>query len=196
MRPVIPSMGRARRQAAEQAAGGWGGLYARADAMAAGAPPNYGIAQDVALQAALYSGNGAAAVGALGAAGPRRRQAFASYQALTSTQREQPICAGIDDGNVLFACLDNDGVVPDAPSIEGFVFNDLSTLGLLTYAGHRTRRRVPAAAAGAAIEEAALSKLLTAGEVRRRVSGRESRFERGGSQSGGTGRARTGERPW
>lgn len=46
-----------------------------------------------ALQAALYSGNGAAALGALGAAGAAT-YAFSGYVALTSTQRDQPICAG------------------------------------------------------------------------------------------------------
>lgn len=106
----------ARRQAAvrARAAGGWAGVYTEADPQGTVAP-QYGVAQDVALHAALYSGNGAAAVGALGAAGSAA-QVFSSYSALTSTQREQPICAGIDDGAVLFACLANDGVVPEEPS--------------------------------------------------------------------------------
>ena len=184
------------RQAAyrAQAAGGWGGLYASSDAMAVIAP-SYGIAQDVALQAALYSGNGAAAVGALGAAGAAT-QAWSSYTALTSAQREQPICAGIDDGSTLFACLVNDGVVPDAPSIEGFILDDLSTLGLLTSAGGADAAAgALAAAAGAAVEEAALSKLLRAGEV----SGEYLAVNRGlnaADRSQATISARTGERPW
>lgn len=127
--------------------------------------PQYGVAQDVALHAALYSGNGAAAVGALGAAGSAA-QVFSSYSALTSTQREQPICAGIDDGAVLFACLENDGVVPEEPSVEGFVLNDLSTLGLLAYGGGAdAAAQALADAAAGEVEEAALARLLQTGEV-------------------------------
>ena len=90
----------------------------------------------------------------------------------------------------------NDGVVPDAPSIEGFVLNDLSTLGLLTYAGGADAAAgALAAAAGASIEEAALSKLLTAGEV----SGEYLAVNRGlnaADRSQAAISARNGERPW
>ena len=144
-----------------QSASGWADVQGAAGAAA----PELGVAQDVALHAALYSGNGAAAVGALGAAGAAT-QVFSSYSALTSTQREQPICAGIDDGATLFACLENDGVVPEEPSLEGFVLNDLSTLGLLTYAGGAdlAAQRL-ADAAGEGLEQAALAQLLQTGEV-------------------------------
>lgn len=186
----------ARRQAAlrAQAAGGWGGLYTDADPMGT-ANPQLGVAQDVALHAALYSGNGAAAVGALGAAGSAA-QAFSSYSALTSTQREQPICAGIDDGGVLFACLENDGVVPEEPSVEGFVLNDLSTLGLLAYGGSAdlAAQRL-ADAAGEGVQQAALSQLLQAGEV----SGAYLAVNRG-LNAADRGQAltteKTSQRPW
>ena len=185
----------ARRQAAyrAQAAGGWVGLYT--DANSAVIAPQYGIAQDVALQAALYSGNGAAAVGALGAAGAAT-QAFSGYVALTSTQRDQPICAGIDDGDALFACLESDGAVTQASNVEGFVLDDLSTLGLLTYAGGADAAAgALAAAAGASVEQATLSQLLMAGEVSVEYLA-VNRGLNAADRSQATVSEKTGERPW
>ena len=186
----------ARRQAAlrARAAGGWGGLYTEADPMGTELP-NYGVAQEVALQAALYSGNGAAAVGALGAAGSAA-QVVSSYSALTSTQREQPICAGIDDGALLHACLQNDGVIPEAPSFEDFVLNDLATLGVVTAAGGaEVAAGAFADAATGAVEQAALAELLRAGEV----SGEYLAVNRGlnaADRSQAAVTERTGQRPW
>ena len=102
--------------------------------MAQVSPPNYGVAQELALTGAMYSGNGAAAVGALGAASAAT-SAFASYQTLTSDGREAPICAGLDDGRALMTCLRSDGATTEPEPEARYALHDLASLGVLARAG-------------------------------------------------------------
>jgi hypothetical protein len=172
----------ARRRAAlrARAAGGWGGLHTDADP-AGSAAPSYGVAEELAVQGALATGNAAGALGIMGAASAAPSVA-SSYRVLTSDGREAPECAGLDDGAALYACLEGaPAEAVDGAAAGGFVMNDLATLGLV--------RAVPGSAgaiagavsahaqAGAfgAVDEAAVEQLVYAGEV----SGRYLEVNRG-----------------